>query len=129
MEEFQFHQRCEMQKLVSQFGQLLAEATSHLVHGQTVGSCRGRCDKISHGFSLTQVHLSVQECPLCEFSWCGLSASCADEASERFAQYELRAVAGYLYGVFTCIRPWSTEKTDEDLVERVAISIIYVTIV
>ncbi|CDD33298.1 putative uncharacterized protein [Bacteroides sp. CAG:714] len=116
--EFQFHQRGEMQQLLAQGSQFLAEASLHLIHGQPVGSRRRRGNQIGYGFGLTQVHLPVQESTLGKLSRTGGTTSVPDEKLHDLLEDVRGTVAGNLDRIFSRIGMGRMKQADQHLVDN-----------
>ncbi|EDY96499.1 hypothetical protein BACPLE_00942 [Phocaeicola plebeius DSM 17135] len=115
--EFQFHEGGEVEQLVAQDSQFTAESAAHLVHGHAVGSGRGGCDEVGHGFGLAQVHLAIQEGTLGIFTRSGGTASLADKELHHLLEDVARAVAGDFCGILSGVRVGGTEKADQHFVD------------
>ena len=118
--ELQLHQRGEVQQLLAQGGQLLAESSLHLIHGQSVGSGRRRGYQVGHGFGLTQVHLPVQESTLGELARTRRTASVPDEELHDLLEDVRGTVAGNLDRIFARIGMGRTEQADQHFVDNLA---------
>ena len=109
-----------MEQLVTQDSQFTAESATHLVHGHAVGSGRGGCNEVGHGFGLAQVHLTVQEGTLGVFTRSGGTASLADEKLHHLLEDIARSVAGNFRGILTSVRVGGTEKADQHFIDNLS---------
>ena len=120
--ELQLHERGEVQELVAQHRQFLAEASAQLAQGEAVRGGRGGGDEVGHGFGLAEVHLAIEEGTLGVLARCGKAASAIDEEAQGLLEDIGGAMTRDLYRVFARIGVGRTEEGDEHLVEHGAVS-------
>ena len=119
--ELEFHQGGDVEELVAEGGELLAEAAAHLVHRHAVGGCGRRGDEVGHGFGLAEVHLSVEKGALGVFARCGQGAACVQEFLQHAMENIGRAMAGDFGAVLAGVGMRPAEEADEHFVDGLAL--------
>ena len=111
--------------MLAQVRQLVAEVSLQLAECHVVSGLVGRADEVSHGFSLREVHLAVEEGTLSELTRSGSRAAVLYQQRHHPLQYIRRAMTGNLRGVFARVRMRSTEHAHQHFVHGLSLPVGY----
>ena len=119
--EFQLQKRGHLKQAVAQTSEFPAEATPHLAHRQTVGGHIGGCDKVGHGFSLTQVHFAIEEGAFGELAGLGIETAVVEQQLHDLLEYKNGTMARYLHTVLSRVGMWLAEYAHQHIVKQLSV--------
>ena len=119
--QLQFYQRSEMQQAFAQRRQLRGYRSAQLTQRQIFLRLALRCNEVSDGLRLRQVHLAVEERSAGELAGFSSLATCVDEPSQKLLLDIETAVTSYLHSVLTRKRTRRAKYRTEHLVQHLSV--------